>query len=317
MRHYLLRVASVLALVGLFCIAAGRAQVPLVASYTPSPSGSSFTGVGDVQSGWAFWYGVIPYSAAYAAANGNAFFFSCNSGAITGSVAFQSNGKLNLSPLSSCVGTITVTQSAGGATILYDQSGANNCAGSGAPFAPQCNTNTPTGTLVFLQSGCPATSVITYCFQATGYNSTSPNSTLGTQTTITMSTILDRPTSGSFNAGVGYSSADMGADSAANTAFLYNGGAIPTTTMSDNVLHTEQGTNGTSGNLIIDNNSSVTANSGSGTVVSGRFYAGGANTFTGYLYGGGVYAGALSTTVQANIAHNECVNSGSTAAPTC
>lgn len=282
---------------------------------TPAASGSSFTGVGDVSgaSGAKIWVGVVPYNAAYALAGGNALDWSCNSGANTGTLVFTSAGALNTSPLSVCSGTISVTQ-------LYDSSGQTFCTAGAA----KCSLSiVASGSISLLTSGCPATSVITYCLSATGVDFKSVPAP-DTSQPFTISVVYDRPTSaqGSYRAAMYVGGAGTGSGVTNNTAFQYAQTAIPTIAMSDNALHTLQSViNGTSSSFLVDNAGSPTTVSTSpgtgGLSSSGAFHIGGANPFSGFWYQGGAWTSALGSSTQVAVAHNECLNTGSTSGPTC
>ena len=289
----------------------GNAQL-LTPVATPqiSTGGGSFQGVGDVQSGWDVWYGVIPYSAAYASSGGKAFAFSCNAGAITGDVVFQASGALVLTPLASCVGTISIT-------TLYVQTGTTSCTGTA------CDLNViSSGTIVFLQSGCPSTAVVTYCISSSGLVIAATNPITVNQP-FTEVAILDRPTSarGAYRAAFVCPTYQMGAGQTDDTAYMFAGGSLPTTPMTDGVTHTyfavadDAGT-GSTGK--VDTASPVTMTLGNAAACSGVCnIGGGGSVWTGFIYGVGQHNTHLSSGTQTAIAHNMCLNSGSSAYPTC
>jgi hypothetical protein len=276
-----------------------------------SAGGGSFTGIGDVQSGAEFWVGDIAYSAAYAAALGNSFDFSCNAGGVTGTIPFKSDGTLNLTgTITICVGTISVTK-------LYDQSGASFCATS----VPCDYTTITSGSLTFLQSGCPATSVKTYCLSASGlFMNAATGPTVDQGQPFTVTAIFDRSVAGRgfnniiFNTNGSF--VQMGGFSTNDQIYMYAGSNTPSIAMTDGAVHTVQTVfNDASSTFKVDNGSATTVGSTPGTFT---FRVGlDIGGFTGFFDGIGAYGGALSTTVQTNLAHNECVNSGSTAAPGC
>ena len=294
------------------------ASVPTTgAGSTSKPASApppSFQGVGDIQSGAKGWIGILAYSAAYASALGNAFDFSCT-GPGTGTVPFKSDGTLNLTGgISSCSGTISITK-------LYDQSGANYCGGS------PCDVSTiNSGTISFLQSGCPATTVITYCISLSGLSMKSAVFS-DTAQPITWIVTADRTTGGrgSFNSLIGGSGGSqqnqMGASSTNDLAYIYDGSSIPTASMTDNALHTLGGIfhDATQSCIKVDNAtcSNVSLGSTNGVAGSPTFGIGQNNAATGFFYGGGFYASDVGTTVLSNLANNMCTNSGSTSAPGC
>lgn len=122
MRRYLALLPVPLFLAALLCFAQGQGLSMMgVGGYMKAPSGSSYTGPGDIVSGWSYWYGVRAFSAATL---GNALVNVCNStgGTDVGCADLSSNATTgNL--VAATVGGITCPGANCTIKIWYDQSG--------------------------------------------------------------------------------------------------------------------------------------------------------------------------------------------------
>lgn len=106
-----------------------------------SAGGGGYTGPGDLNSGWALWWGARAYNASQASAGANAFQLCTASDAACTNIRVTSTGGLNSSDLttSGCSGISTCT-----VKIKYDQSGngrdlTQNTIGSRDTFDPAAN----------------------------------------------------------------------------------------------------------------------------------------------------------------------------------
>lgn len=144
----LINLAIVLAVIGLGCVAVGRAQVPATGAGRGKPT-AGYTGPGDIKSGATWWGGLRAYSAA--TRNTNAVQL-CNVGDVA-CVVVKTDAVTGFVPNTVVVGSITCDNNVVGANIctaktIYDQSGGGHdvtqaTAANRFYFIPSCIGSLP------------------------------------------------------------------------------------------------------------------------------------------------------------------------------
>lgn len=260
---------------------------------------ASYTGPGDVRtSAMAFW-AFRAYSAAQAAALVKSVQLCTASDALCTDIRVTSAGGLNASDItaSGCgsINTCTIK-------ILYDQSGANNCAGpcdlSQTIIASRLTfTNNAIGSLPCMADAGAGSLVNTTNFAGT---LTQP---------FTVSMVAERTAAfTSFNAAFGSGTgARHGFSNSANTILNFEG-SIATASASDSVFHAVQNTaNGASSVIYVDGSSS-TVSSGSNTLTTSLgvgIAPGTSNVLNGNVCEVGLWTGAFSGGDNASMNSNQ------------
>jgi hypothetical protein len=270
----------------LLSLGSAMAQVPMTGAGlgTPAAAPPSFTGTGDVVSGFnAWWSPGIAYSAAYAAGLGNAADVCDSGGTNCITLKVQASGLVAAPGATACGGNACVAISK-----LYDQSGASYCSGpcdlvqATNAKRPPLLTNCGTGTMLcaqfttvggFFLNG-PALPSIAQPFTITGV--IEPTFALPSNDT----EILSTPCNSLY--GIGNNGTAPTFEISSGTDFANN-----TTLLSINTMYALTGVySGTVNSISSVNGTQITGNAGTAAYTGGITTLGFSGCFTGSQYGG-------------------------------
>jgi hypothetical protein len=265
-------------------------------------SGTTYTGPGDVVSGWTFWYGLRAFNAAYATAGSNAIIARNTATNETCNVPVTSSG--GLGNVSGCSGS-----SSGDTLSVFCAESSGTCAittatdqtGNGHTLTQATAADQPTLTLSCLSS-LP-------CFTGNGTSMYMSGSSVGGSPSAFSFSVVSEKTSSSTEAGL----INLGSNnpelyyccSDGNVRLI--GASGFTASVSDNAWHALNATiNGSSSFIHVD----ATATTGSIASVAtlSAIYFMGENSGTHPLAGNVAEAGGLSTSITSTQAGNLCHN---------
>jgi hypothetical protein len=277
-----------------------------------SGGGASFTGTGDVVSGFnAWWSPGIAYSAAYAAGLGNAADVCDSGGTNCITLKVQASGLVAAPGATACGGNACVSISK-----LYDQSGSNYCTGpcdlvqATNASRPLLLTNCGTGTMLcarFTTSGLvlngPTLPTISQPFTISGVIEGS--AVLGADTEV-----LSTPCQVLYGAGDDGGATNTIASLSAGLSFDNT-----TTVVAHNTMFSSIGVFNGSSSISAVNGTSTTGNTGTTNWQGGATALGFAGCFTGNKFNGhveeiGIKAGAFTGPQITNVTSRQRTNWG-------